>query len=131
MLDGLSSSEPHRIIESSPVSFLLRPTIQVESVSDKVKNAQNLFSANITLVFSPAVAKAQRVWILLREVSASAEQPPRAYRFMAPKDNGVAGDDEDTTKITFPVKDVRAGKYLIQAHVDGGDSPPVELEEFA
>jgi hypothetical protein len=131
LLDGLSSSEPHRIIESSPVSFLLRPTMQVDSVSDKVRDAQNLFSANITLVFSPNVAKAQRVWMVLRESSASAGQPPRAYRFMAPKDNGVAGDDEDTAKITFSVKDVRAGTYLIQAHVDGSDSPPVELEEFA
>lgn len=128
LLGGLSSPEPHQIIESSPVPFLMRSTIQVKGVADKKKNG--LFSAKITLTFDPAVGKAQRVWILLKETPAPADQPPRAYRFMAPKDNGIPGPDGETTDITFPVKDVAPGEYLLQAHVDGGESQPVEFKEF-
>jgi hypothetical protein len=70
------------------------------------------------------------VWILLRDVPRAGESP-RAYRFMAPKDNGVAAPDEGPhRRFTFAVKDVQAGQYLMQAHVDGGDSPPVELGTF-
>jgi hypothetical protein len=49
---------------------------------------------------------------------------------MAPKDNGITGLAEDTNTVTFPVKDVAAGDYLLLAHVDGGESLPVELGEF-
>jgi hypothetical protein len=132
LLGGLASPEPHQIIESSPVPFLLHPTIQVEKVGRKVKTAEGpvtLFSTTVTVVFKPKVAKAERVWILLSGVPAAGESP-RAYRFIAPRDNGVVAPDEDTSKITFAVKDVLAGQYLIQAHVDGGDSPPVELGTF-
>jgi hypothetical protein len=128
LLGGLSSPEPHQIIESSPVPFLMRSTIRVKGVTDKKKNG--LFSAKITLTFDPAVGKPQRVWILLKETPAPADQPPRAYRFMAPKDNGIPGPDEETSDITFPVKDVAPGEYVLQAHVDGGESQPVEFKEF-
>jgi hypothetical protein len=127
---GLSSSESHRICESSPFPFVLRPTVQIQSVTDIVRNA-DLFSAKLHLVFTPNVAKAQRVWIVLQEVPASADQPTHSYRFMSPKDNGIAAPDGETSTIVFPVANVGAGKYLIEAHVDGGDSPPVALEDFA
>lgn len=130
LLGGLSSPEPHQIIESSPVAFLLHPTIQIDGVTEKVKDAQNLFSAKITVVFDPKVAKPQRVWIFMKELPAPADQPPRAYRFMSPEGNGIVAPGEETAKIIFGVKDIKEGKYLIQAHVDGGDSSPVELEEF-
>ena len=128
LLGGLSSPEPHQIIESGSVPFVLYPAILVKGIADKKKNG--LFSAKITVSFDPAVAKAQRVWILLKETPTPADRPPRAYRFMAPKDNGIAGTDEETSEITFPVKDVAAGTYLLQAHVDGGESLPVEFKEF-
>src|SRR5882762_1484631 len=123
LLGGLASPEPHQIIESSPIAFLLRSTIQVKNVADKKKNG--LFSAKITVTFDPAVGKAQRVWILLKETPAPADKPPRAYRFMAPKDNGIPGPAEETSEITFPVKEAAPGEYLLQAHVDGGESQPV------
>lgn len=130
LLGGLSSPEPHRIVESSPVAFLLHPTIQVASVTDKVQNAQGLFSAKVAVTFNPKVTKVQRVWILLKETPEPADRPPRAYRFMAPKDNGISGAVEETNTITFPVTGVAAGDYLLQAHVDGGESLPVEFKEF-
>jgi hypothetical protein len=130
VLGGLSSPEPHRIIESNPVAFLLNPMIQLANVTDKVRNQQGLFSANVALTFNPKVTKPQRVWILLKETPEPADRPPRASRFMAPKDNGITGLAEDTNTVTFPVKDVAAGDYLLLAHVDGGESLPVELGEF-
>lgn len=129
-LGGLSSPEPHRIVESIPVAFLLNPTIQLANVTDKAQNPQGLFSANVALIFNPKVTKPQRVWILLRETPEPADRPPRAYRFMAPKDNGITGLAEETNTVTFPVRDVAAGDYLLLAHVDGGESLPVELGEF-
>lgn len=126
LLGGLSSPEPHQIIESSPVPFLLRPTIEVGSPIDKVQDAQGLFSAKVPVTFDPKVAKAQRVWILLKETPEPANRPPRASRFMAPKDNGITDPATETNTITFPVKDVAAGDYLLQAHVDGGESLPSE-----
>lgn len=128
LLGGLSSPEPHQIIESSPIPFLMVPTIQVKSVADKQRNG--LFSAKITLSFDPAVAKFQRVWILLKETPVPTDKPQRAYRFLAPKDNGIPEAAEETSEIIFPVKDVAEGKYLLQAHVDGGESQPVEFKEF-
>jgi Pvc16 N-terminal domain/IPT/TIG domain len=127
LLGGLASPEPHQVIESSPIPFLMYPTIQVKGVADKKKNG--LFSAKITLSFDPAVAKSQRVWILLKETPAPADRAPRAYRFMAPKDNGIAANAQETIDITFPVKEVASGDYLLQAHVDGAESPPVEFKE--
>jgi hypothetical protein len=130
VLGGLSSPEPHRIIESSPVAFLLHPTVQSVSAADKAQNAQGLFSAKVTVTFDPKVVKAQRVWILLKETPNPADRSPRAYRFMSPKDNGIVAPAEETDTITFLVKEVAAGDYLLQAHVDGGESLPVEFKEF-
>lgn len=129
-LGGLSSPEPHQIVESIPVAFLMNPTIQLAGVADKVQNPQGLFSASVTLTFNPKVTKPQRVWILLKETPEPADRPPRAYRFMAPKDNGIDGIADETDTITFVVKDVAEGGYELLAHVDGGESQPVELEEF-
>lgn len=127
-LGGLSSPEPHQIIASGPVPFLVHSTIQVTGVADKKKNGS--FSAKITVKFDPAVGRAQRVWMVLKETPPPADRSPRAYRFMAPKDNGIIGPKQETSEITFPVKDVASGNYLLQAHVDGGESQQVEFKEF-
>ncbi len=129
-LGGPSSPEPHQIIESSPAPFLLQPTIKLKGAANKAQDGQGLFSADVTVSFVPKVEKSQRVWILLKETPVPTNRPQRAYRFMAPKNNGITGTDVETETITFAVKGVARGDYLLQAHVEGGESLPVAFQEF-
>lgn len=130
LLGGASSPEPHQIVESSPVAFLLRPAIQLKSVANKAQDGQGLFSADVSVTFVPKVGKSQRVWILLKETPVPTNRPQRAYRFMAPKNNGITGTGDETDTIKFAVKGVAQGDYLLGANVDGGESLPVDFKEF-
>ncbi|WP_375494748.1 DUF4255 domain-containing protein [uncultured Nostoc sp.] len=101
------------LVESNVAAFVLHPTItafitQVENTGD------NLRTAEINVKFQPKVGKAQRVVLLLNEVS---ENAPSAYSFL------VASRTEDTDAITIPIKNVKPGTYIVQVRVDGAQSP--------
>ncbi|MBD0372204.1 MAG: DUF4255 domain-containing protein [Pyrinomonadaceae bacterium] len=130
LLGGASSPEPHQIVESSPVAFLLLPTIKGHPVANKAADGPGLFKADVPVSFVPKVGKGQRVWILLKETPVPTNRAQRAYRFMAPKNNGVTGTDDETETIKFAVKGVAQGDYLLEANVDGGESLPVDFKEF-
>jgi hypothetical protein len=108
--------QPHRGLESNVVPFVLHPIVSVPA-------SYSLAAVTMTVVFDPAVGKAQRVTLYLYEHNAPATRPARAYSFPPPKDNGIVGPATDTTSIPFVVGNVVPGDYLAYVSVDGADSP--------
>lgn len=100
-------------MESNIVPFVLHPTIAA-SVADVRENGNKLYSGEISIQCNPKVGKAQRVILLLYEVSSHGAE---SYSFPA------APRNEDTNLLAVPVNNVRAGTYLVQIQVDGAESP--------
>jgi hypothetical protein len=108
-----NAGQTDHLVESNVAAFVLHPTItafvaQVETSGD------NLRTAEITVKFQPKVGKAQRVVLLLNQVS---RDTTAAYSFFA------APRTEDTDAITIPAKNVKPGTYIIRVQVDGAESP--------
>ncbi|MDZ7991916.1 MAG: DUF4255 domain-containing protein [Nostoc sp. EfeVER01] len=108
-----NAGQTNHLIESNVAAFVLHPTIT--AFVNKVENSgENLRAAEITVKFQPKVGKAQRVVLLLNEVSGD---NPVAYSFLA------APLTQDTDAIAIPVKNVKPGTYIVRARVDGAESP--------
>ncbi|MEH1868203.1 MAG: DUF4255 domain-containing protein [Nostoc sp.] len=101
------------VVESNVAAFVIHPTITA-FVAQVENSGDNLRTAEITVKFQPKVGKAQRVVLLLNEVSVNS---PVAYSFL------VAPRTEDTDAITIPVKNVKPGTYIVRVQVDGAESP--------
>ncbi|MDM9584715.1 DUF4255 domain-containing protein [Nostoc sp. GT001] len=108
-----NAGQTNHLVESNVAAFVLHPTIT--AFVNKVENSgENLRAAEITVKFQPKVGKAQRVVLLLNEVSGD---NPVAYSFLA------APLTQDTDAIAIPVKNVKPGTYIVRARVDGAESP--------
>ena len=109
--------EAHHGVESNVAAFVLRP--RITSVPQNVAG-----SGVLTVEVEPAVSKTQRAVLLLNEVSPNLGQrldhPARRYTF----DKRIINenDPEPNTTLTFSVKDVVAGTYLVRVQVDGAES---------
>ncbi len=101
------------LFESNVAAFVIHPIITA-FVAQVENSGDNLRTAEITVKFQPKVGKAQRVVLLLNEVSVNS---PVAYSFL------VAPRTEDTDAITIPVKNVKPGTYIVRVQVDGAESP--------
>jgi Pvc16 N-terminal domain len=120
---------PHRGSESNVAAFVLRPTIalprrqaamQCETTTDPATgNPVTRCAGAITVNFTPAVGKYQRVVLFLNQLDAVAK--PHAYSFDAPPQNGLVAE-ATATRITFPIQRVVAGTYLVRVQVDGAES---------
>ncbi len=108
-----NTGQTEHIVESNVAAFVLHPTITA-FVGQVENKGENLRSAEITVKFHPQIGKAQRVVLLLSDVSA---QSLVAYSFL------VAPRTEDTDAITIPVKNVKPGTYIVRVCVDGAQSP--------
>jgi len=107
--------EPHRGVESNLAAFVLRST---------VTHVEALDSSAVQVTFDPAVEKTQRVVLLLNELNPPSERSPNAYRFDAPKNNGITDESvTETIQISFPISGVASGQYLVRVQVDGAESP--------
>ncbi|MEH1817327.1 MAG: DUF4255 domain-containing protein [Nostoc sp.] len=105
--------QTNHLVESNVAAFVLHPTITA-FVTQVENSGENLRAAEITVKFQPKVGKAQRVVLLLNEVSGD---NPVAYSFLA------APPTQDTDAIAIPVKNVKPGTYIVRARVDGAESP--------
>lgn len=116
---------PHRSVESNVSAFVLSPTITqtIGNITSVVENGITLFSATITVAFTPKVGRTQRLLLLLNELDAPSGRPPRNYSFPAPKDNGITNPAQtETASVAFSIRRVLAGEYLVRVQVDGADS---------
>lgn len=119
---------PHRGVESNIAAFVLQPTIKkngnVYDITVQSPTVTNgLLNANLVVKLNPRVAKQQRVVLLLNRLNTPPDQVARAYSFVAP-----ARADAETDTITFPIREVQPGDYLLRVQVDGAESP---LDEAA
>ncbi|MEH2231453.1 MAG: DUF4255 domain-containing protein [Nostoc sp.] len=108
-----NAGQTNHLVESNVAAFVLHPTITA-FVTQVENSGENLRTAEITVKFQPKVGKAQRVVLLLNEVSGD---NPVAYSFLA------APLTQDTDAIAIPVKNVKPGTYIVRARVDGAESP--------
>jgi hypothetical protein len=107
--------QPHRGFESNVFPFVLHPTITVPANYSMATGA-------MSVGFTPAVAKTQRVILYFYEHNAPDTRAARAYSFPAAKDNGISGASTTAAAIPFPVANVVSGDYLVYASVDGAES---------
>ena len=127
-------SEPkqlRRAFESNVAALVVRPAIakrpeagaEVDDVTPLPPQDSGTPppTETITVGIRPPVGKRQRVELLLNEPEAPDDRPGRYYTFEAPS-RDVAGAPETTDTITFPIRDVLAGDYLLRVRVDGADS---------
>ncbi|MBE9106234.1 DUF4255 domain-containing protein [Nostoc cf. edaphicum LEGE 07299] len=105
--------QTNHLVESNVAAFVLHPTITA-FVTQVENSGENLRTAEITVKFQPKVGKAQRVVLLLNEVS---DDNPVGYSFL------VTPPTQDTDAIAIPVKNVKPGTYIVRARVDGAESP--------
>ncbi|MEH2167754.1 MAG: DUF4255 domain-containing protein [Nostoc sp.] len=113
---GNNAGQTNHLVESNVAAFVLHPTIT--AFVTQVENSGDLRTVEITVKFQPKVGKAQRVVLLLNEVSNEvSDDSPVAYSFLA------APPTQDTDAIAIPVKNVKPGTYIVRVRVDGAESP--------
>lgn len=124
-----SPPAPHRGVESNVTTFLLRPVVQVVSVSGLQGTGGNPRSGNINLTLNPPVGPDQRVTIMLNQLLPLSSPPgsPQAYSFVVPPRISLASPPASppppTPNISAPFFGVAAGNYLVRVQVDGAESP--------
>lgn len=114
---------PHAGFESNVAAFILAPLVKKKNPTDYDITVQNLTgagnqprSADVVVKLKPDVGKRQRVFLLLNELDPPAGRPANSYSFEAPARNAA------TDTITFAVKNVVKGGYLLRVRVDGAES---------
>ena len=95
---------PHVGVESNVAALVLRPKITAVNAPD---------STHVTVDVDPVIGKAQRVLLMLNEISNIA---PAAYTFVAGQRNA------DAASITIPISGVGPADYFVRVQVDGAES---------
>jgi hypothetical protein len=101
------------IIRSNIVAFVLCPSIVSITVDNITDDGDRIYAAEITVQVDVTVGVEQRVFLMLNERLSS---PPAAYVFRG------RSRSAETTSLTFSVKDVQAGDYLVRIQVDSAES---------
>jgi hypothetical protein len=113
---------PHPGMESNVAAFVLRPTISA-TVANVTGSGTQPRSADVTVTFAPDVGQLQRVVLFMTRLQVPPGQPPGAFTFEAPP-RDAPSDPERAASITFPVRGLPAGAYLVRVQVDGAESLP-------
>jgi hypothetical protein len=106
---------PHQGVESNVATAVLRPDIVQPVTAANVKKDENdLYSADITVKVKPEIGTAQRVALLLNELTTT---EPKAYTFASEPRSA------DSDSVIIKVSGVKAADYLVRIRVDGAESP--------
>jgi len=111
-----SPAFPHQGIESNVAAFVLRPEITGQPAYQPEEE-------RISITVNPPLHENQRVILFMNELKDEQENqdPPRAYSFhLAPEilQNLVVPAET----VTFSIKGVKPGTYLLRIQVDGAES---------
>lgn len=101
-------------IESNAAAFVLRPTIIQIKVSQLQGSDDEPREANINVKVNIIIGKTQRVVLILNERT---NINPASYIFDAPKRRQT-----NSQSITFAIKGVKPGEYLVRVQIDGAES---------
>lgn len=99
---------PHRLYESNPASFVLRPRILEPPIYD----AQN---SRVRVRVAPEARAGQQPALLLNQIDEAAGQTPESYTLAA--EAGASGSE-----LRFPASAVGSGTYLARVRLSGVSS---------
>ncbi len=114
--------ENRRGTESNLLSFVLSPIISNQVLSNEISAGGIITSGDISVDVKPEVFRGQRIILLLNELNPTPGEVPRSYSFMLPT-AFLLNENNAVTTITFPIRNVRVGNYLLRIQVDGAESP--------
>jgi hypothetical protein len=100
-------------LESNAAPFVLRPTVGAIATADLEDDGEDGFSGTIAVTVRPGLAPRQRAVLLLNERTT---RTPAAYSFDASPQNAA------TDQVQFPIREVKAGEYLLRVQIDGAES---------
>lgn len=103
---------PHRGVTSNPITFVVHPVIALPAAA----------GGSLAVGVVPSVGRRQRVTLYLTEADAPANAERRTLAIPAPAGNGIEGTDDATAAVTFPLRGVAGGRYLVRIAVDGVES---------
>jgi hypothetical protein len=101
-------------VESNAAPFILRPTVELVSVSLADSDDDDDCTGEVTAQLNLPIGPQQRIVMFLNELSV---ETPMSYVF----DKGVA-DLGDGNQVTIPFKKIKPGDYLVRIQVDGAES---------
>lgn len=110
-LQVLQSSSTVENLGSNSVPFVLCPTILSIQAAPIADEGDELYSGTITVELDLLVNSEQRVFILLNQRSTH-----QAYVFNSEQRRS------ETRSLTFPIRDVQRGEYLVRVQIDGAES---------
>jgi hypothetical protein len=111
----LESFDSERAVASNVMPFVLCPRIVGElKVSSAWKNADDVYSTELTAVLDLPVGSKQQALLFLNERS---NNNPMSYIFTAQPRQG------DTDTVVFRILSVKEGEYLVRVQVDGAETP--------
>jgi hypothetical protein len=114
ILPKRSDNAPDRAIGSNVVPFVLCPAIEEPIAAMNLDdNGDGFYTANVEIRLDLAVEARQRVFLFLNERTTS---NPTAYIFSS------ISRDEPSHRLVFPIRDVKAGEYLVRVQIDGAES---------
>jgi hypothetical protein len=124
---------PHQGVESNLAAFVLHPSIVTSPPTNVQGSGNNPRSADVTVKFTPPVGPTQRVVLLLNQFNPTGSPPAspiqelksESYTFVAPSRIPLSPPTTpvgDTDSITFAIRGVKPGAYLVRVQVDGSDS---------
>jgi hypothetical protein len=110
-----------RWASSNVLAFVLSPRItQVGQNLSPVSTGSPLFEGDVVVDVEPLVQEGQRAVLLLNEINAPSGNDPRAYSFVMPPSDLM---NPPTGTLTFSVRNIRSGDYLVRVQIDGAESP--------
>ena len=114
---------PHRGMESNVAAFVLSPKILNQEI-DPTNSAGGFYEGKIKLEVIPVIGEKQRVTLIMNKIKELLSPPdtttPLSYSFSLSPVNPLSPPDPF---LTFSIKGVKAGKYLLRIQVDGAESP--------
>ncbi len=113
---------PHKGFASNSLAFILSPAIVTVAANNVTVAANGLRTANIILNIEPAMDDKQKAVLMLNEVPADFSKDAASYSFLDPVFT-ITSPFVPVKTITFKVKDIKAGKYLVRLQIDGAESP--------
>jgi hypothetical protein len=117
-----SPEAPHKGFISNSLAFILSPQITNTVINNVTGIGKAPRSADVVLNIEPALGENQKVILLLNEIPASLSEDANSYSFLDPILN-ISSPVMPVKTITFKVKGIKAGTYLLRIQVDGAESP--------
>lgn len=117
-----SDVDLQRIVGSNVLAIVLCPTILDTHLHRVDRDEDHVVIAEVTVDVDLTIGATQRVFLLLNQRQSD---KPAAYIFAASR------RAEDARSITFTIRDVKVGSYLVRLQVDNAESPlEMENEQF-